>query len=128
MSRLLIISYLFPPVGGVGVQRALSLAKYLPDSGFDVHVLTARNAAGPVQDPALLKQVPASVKVHKAFTPELPFHFRQKLWRWFSGGGAKGQTAFPTAAPSQRSWWKKLPLEIARRILCPEPEVLWVQR
>ena len=148
MTRLLMISYLFPPVGGVGVQRALSLAKYLPDSGFEVHVLMARNAAGPVQDPDLLKQVPPSVRIHKAFTPELPFYFRQKLWRWFSGGGFKGpataasataasataapHTAAPhtvaphTAAPGRGPWWKRLPVEIGRRILCPEPEVLWV--
>jgi hypothetical protein len=39
--KILIMSYLFPPVGGIGVQRALSLAKYLPPCGFEVHVLKA---------------------------------------------------------------------------------------
>ena len=43
-NRLLILSYLFPPAGGVAVQRSLSLAKYLPGCGFDVHVLRAHNA------------------------------------------------------------------------------------
>ena len=75
--KLLLISYLFPPVGGIGVQRALSLAKYLPQSGFEVHVLKATDAGGPVYDPALLKQVPPAVRVHRAFTPEIPFHVRQ---------------------------------------------------
>jgi glycosyltransferase involved in cell wall biosynthesis len=126
MNKLLIVSYLFPPAGGVGVQRALSLAKYLPECGFEVHVLKARNAAGPVHDPGLLKHLPASVKVHEAFTPELPFHFRQKLWRWFSGSASKGAAAAKAPAPSRRPWWKRLPVEIGRRVLCPEPEVLWV--
>ena len=49
-NRVLIISYLFPPAGGVAVQRALSLAKYLPGCGFDVHVLRASNASAPVLD------------------------------------------------------------------------------
>src|ERR1017187_6858188 len=46
-KKILIISYLFPPMGGIGVQRALSLAKYLPYCGYEVHVLKAMNAGGP---------------------------------------------------------------------------------
>src|ERR1039458_1423775 len=57
-KRILIMSYLFPPVGGIGVQRALSLARYLPQCGFDVHVLKATNSGGPVMDPELLRMVP----------------------------------------------------------------------
>src|SRR4051794_24528255 len=85
--RILIISYLFPPAGGIAVQRALSLAKYLPECGFEVHVLSARNAAGPVRDPELLRQVPGEVTLHEAFTPEIPFGARQWLWKRLSGGG-----------------------------------------
>ncbi|MFY0574619.1 hypothetical protein ACN28S_09885 [Cystobacter fuscus] len=42
--NVLLITFSFPPVGGVGVLRALSLAKYLPSEGIRVDVLTARNA------------------------------------------------------------------------------------
>src|SRR5690242_4530329 len=80
--KILIISYLFPPAGGIGVQRALSLAKYLPGCGFEVHVLRANNAAAPVKDPDLLKHLPPQLMVHNAMTPELPFGFRQAVWRW----------------------------------------------
>src|SRR5215470_4178949 len=83
-SRILIISYLFPPAGGIGVQRALSLARYLPASGFEVHVLRASNAAAPVFDPALTRRVPASVQVHGSFTPEAPFWLRHTVWNWLS--------------------------------------------
>lgn len=48
--RIPIISYLFPPAGGIAAPRALSVAKYLPACGYEVHVLSARNAAGPVSD------------------------------------------------------------------------------
>ncbi|SRR5579884_133322 len=124
MSRLLLVSYLFPPLGGVGVQRALSLAKYLPQNGFEVHVLQARNAAGPVSDPALLQQIPPGVRIHQAFTPELPFHFRQALWRIF-GGKSKPANATP-AAKSRSFRLTRIPVEIGRRVLCPEPEITWV--
>lgn len=40
MKRVLIISYYFPPDGGVGPQRAMKFAKYLPQFGWDVSVLT----------------------------------------------------------------------------------------
>ena len=126
-KRLLILSYLFPPAGGVGVQRALSLAKYLPECGFDVDVLRARNAAAPVYDPGLLEHVPAGVRVHSAFTPELPFGFRQKVWSWFTKG--KSGTAPTSARPAtaaRGSGLKRLPVELVRRVLCPEPEILWV--
>jgi glycosyltransferase involved in cell wall biosynthesis len=121
-QKLLIISYLFPPVGGIGVQRALSMAKYLPRHGFDVHVLKASNAGGPVRDTLLIQQIPSEVHVHEAFTPEIPFVIRQKLWTRFMGrsGPAKadgGQSA---------GGWKSLLRNAVTRVLCPEPEILWV--
>ncbi len=69
------------------MQRALSLAKYLPQCGYEVHILNGSNAGGPVHDPALLRQVPPEVRVHKAFSPEIPFELRQKLWAKIKGRG-----------------------------------------
>jgi glycosyltransferase involved in cell wall biosynthesis len=122
----LLISYLFPPVGGIGVQRALSLAKYLPECGFEVHVLKATNAGGPVYDPDLVRQIPSSVRVHEAFTPEIPFAIRQKLWARLSGGSNQNPAA--VAAPSASGGFsvKKLITGTAKRIMCPEPEILWI--
>lgn len=52
--RLLLIAYYFPPLGLSGVQRVLKWAKYLPDSGWDVTVLTVRPAAYFARDETLL--------------------------------------------------------------------------
>src|SRR5438445_5212714 len=124
-QKLLIISYLFPPAGGIGVQRALSLAKYLPACGFEVHVLRANNAVAPVKDPGLLKHLPPQLMVHNALTPELPFGFRQAAWRWLSPpkGGSRPAAA---AAQSRQSRLKSMVTGLVRRVLSPEPEVLWV--
>lgn len=119
---VLLISYLFPPAGGVAVQRALSFARYLPESGCRVHVLSARNASAPVHDPGLLSRIPAHVGIHRTFTPELPFGFRQRLWKLIARG--KGKPAAP-GQPQQRPGKSGLAAELVRRILCPEPEVLW---
>jgi glycosyltransferase involved in cell wall biosynthesis len=118
--RLLLISYVFPPAGGVAVQRALNLVKYLPRNGFDVHVLKASNAAVAVSDPALLRQIPPEVTVHGALTPELPYYLRQQIWKLMGRGKPAAKAAVPV--PGKRS----LPQRIIERVLCPEPEVLWV--
>lgn len=122
-KKVLIISYLFPPAGGVAVQRALSLAKYLPACGFEVHVLRASNGAAPVHDPGLLKHVPAGVQIHHAATLEPSFKLRQRVWSWFSRS-KKGMEK--NASGARPGGWKARVTRMVRRILCPEPEVLWV--
>jgi glycosyltransferase involved in cell wall biosynthesis len=131
-SRILIISYLFPPAGGIGVQRALSLARYLPASGFEVHVLRASNAAAPVFDPALTKRVPASVQVHGSFTPEAPFWLRHTVWNWLSRKkkenpkpSTPANTAPQQPTSPQSGGLKSLATRLIRRVLSPEPEILW---
>lgn len=122
--KLLLISYVFPPAGGVAVLRALSLAKYLPSFGNEVHVLTAANPAVPVQDPGLLRHVPPRVHVHRCFTPELPFYFRKKLWNWFAGGrnsADKGGQSRPATGGLESGV-----SALVKKILCPDPQVLWV--
>jgi glycosyltransferase involved in cell wall biosynthesis len=125
-KKILIMSYLFPPVGGIGVQRALSLAKYLPPCGFEVHVLKANNAGGPVQDPELVRQIPPGVTVHESFTPEIPFSIRQKLWTKMRKGNAGNAGRNRAAAKPAGFSCKKLVTWAAQRVLCPEPEILWV--
>src|SRR5215469_6058201 len=119
-QKLLIISYLFPPNGGIAVQRALSLAKYLPPLGYDVHVLTAANASGPVRDSTLTKHIPPEVKVHSALALEVPFHFRQVLWRFLSTAKQGNQPSKPASTSANKA---KPPVlsSLVRRVLCPEP-------
>lgn len=122
--RILLVSYYFPPAGGVSVQRMLSLAKYLPRDGCELGVLTPLNGAYPVADPELLKAVPADVRIHRAFTPELPYELRRKLWS--SVAGDSGTAATPT--PPRASWKSKLKSAVrepVRKLLVPDPQVLW---
>ena len=56
-KKLLIITYYWPPAGGPGVQRWLKFVKYLPQ--FNVHpiVYTPKNAAYPLLDETLNKDL-----------------------------------------------------------------------
>jgi glycosyltransferase involved in cell wall biosynthesis len=121
-KKVLLVSYLFPPAGGVGVQRALSFCKYLPESGCSVTVLAARNPSTPVRDPGLLRQIPAGARIERVFTPELPFSLRNRLWRGLAGlrGGNKPASS---AATSNKDL--KGPALWLRRLLTPDPQVVW---
>lgn len=119
--KILIVTYEFPPAGGVAVQRALSWAKYLPDCGCEVHVLTARNPASPVHDPELLRDVPAGVTIHRAWSLEPPYHFRKAVWKLLNG---RQETRQEAARDSRRP--AGLGARIVKRLLCPDPEVLWL--
>ncbi len=63
--KILLVSYYFPPLGGVGTYRALKLARFLPGLGWDVHVLTPKYAHYYCIDNTLVDQVPAGVEVHR---------------------------------------------------------------
>lgn len=64
-GRVLLISYQFPPTGGSGVQRPAKLAKYLPQCGWSVDVLTAAHDRFPWNDASLLSDLPADLPVHR---------------------------------------------------------------
>jgi len=127
-SKLLLISYLFPPAGGVPVQRALSMSRYLPQNGYEVHVLCCRNPGIPNLDPSLVKRIPPEVRVHRVLSPELPFRARQAVWGLLAPKRKAAAAPVEQAPRSVRkpSFLKSGVQEVMRRVFCPDPEVVWV--
>lgn len=133
-ERLLLISYQFPPLGGVGVQRALSLAKFFPQCDYEVDVLTPSNGVSHTYDSGLEREVPSGVKVHRSMTPEIPFSLRRRLWG-LMGGGKKvcvreANAAGAAAAPARRETSPKqglrtMAMRLARRLVFPDPQFGW---
>ena len=129
MSNVLLISYLFPPAAGVGSPRALNFARYLPQHGCRVIVLTTRFATTAYNDLNLLQSIPLETAVYRAFNPEIPYRFRDRVWKRVAlarhipqpGGGA------PAAPPGSR--WARPLKELARlaiqRVACPDAQVGW---
>src|SRR6201996_4141583 len=91
--NVLLVSYVFPPVGGTGVMRAASLARYLPAEGVRLDVLTTRNPAAVGTDPTLLKDIPPSVTVHRTLTLDLPFGVKKGLKRFVKRGKSSAKPA-----------------------------------
>jgi hypothetical protein len=72
-KKILIISYYWPPCGGIGVLRCLKFAKYLTRLGWDVTVFTAEDAHYPAIDHTNDNDIPENLKVIK-----------QKIWEPYS--------------------------------------------
>ncbi len=81
MKRVLLISYYYPPVTGSGMFRPLRLSRYLPEHGWDVTVLTIGERARLLNDKALRREIPTSVRVERTFSlePRMPMLVMRKL-------------------------------------------------
>jgi glycosyltransferase involved in cell wall biosynthesis len=64
-SKVLIITYYWPPSGGAGVQRWLKFAKFLPEFGWEPIILTIdpQYAAYPVTDNTLSSEIPPTLRI-----------------------------------------------------------------
>jgi glycosyltransferase involved in cell wall biosynthesis len=121
--NLLLITFSFPPAGGVGVLRALSLAKYLPENGVRVDVLTARNAPAVGKDLTLLQQVPEVVNVHRSWTLDLPFWLRKSVKEVVTGGHGKSAKGKDSQADKKSGNSLK---RLIGNLLLPDPQLGWL--
>lgn len=78
-GRVLLVSYNFPPGGGVGAFRAAKFAKYLSED-WDVDVLTASSNA--VETRATLSDLPDSLTVRECSVPwsDAPVELNKLRW------------------------------------------------
>jgi len=123
-ERVLIITYLFPPSGGVGVQRFVSYTRYLPRHNCDALVLTVRNSVTPLRDYDLARRVPADTKVYRAFNPEVPYDLRDRFWKKVI---ARQPAASPSSASSRGGGgWKAIARHAIQRVFNPDVQIVWV--
>ncbi len=89
MTKVLFISYYFPPVGGSGVLRAQKFVEFLPQMGFIPTVVAGpallKDRWGP-NDPTLSAILPSNVQVHRVDGPPPPSVTRlsRRLDRWLA--------------------------------------------
>lgn len=78
-KKVLIITYYWPPAGGIGVVRWVKFAKYLNQYGWEPIIFTVSNGDYPMVDSSLLKDVSSDLKIIKR-----PIWEPYKLYRFFS--------------------------------------------
>lgn len=121
--KVLIITYYWPPSGGSGVQRWLKFVKYLPEFGWEPHVLTPENPAFDIRDPSLEKDVPSEAEVMR-----LPIWEPYEMFYKVSAMLGNKQHTSPAAMVSKKqSFFQKVSTWIRGNFLIPDPRVFWVR-
>ncbi|MFO0555044.1 MAG: hypothetical protein U0271_42090 [Polyangiaceae bacterium] len=115
----LLITYVWPPTGGVGAGRVLKLAKYLPSYGVTPSVLTVANPSVPLRDESMLKDVPPGIEVLRARTFEPSYATKQAAWQ------AASADAKSAAPPSIKKRVVGRAASLAKHLLVPDPQLLW---
>jgi glycosyltransferase involved in cell wall biosynthesis len=109
VTRVLLLAYHFPPIGGAGAQRNTKLARYLPSRGYELTVLTGPVAPGhrlTPTDESLLDEIPRAVDIHRVAGPEPP---------WSGGWRRRAERWLRLEWPWQR-WWEEQAIPLATRI------------
>ena len=113
MTRILFISYHFPPTGGAPAQRALKFARYLPADGYLPVVLTGPgtpHSEWTPHDASLLKELPPTVPIHRIqdHVPQQEGRFLSRVQRWAG------------SSSSFSDWWIRSATQLAEQILVNE--------
>lgn len=120
MKQVLVVCFDFPPQGGTGAIRATKFVKYLPQFGWNPVVVCSDTNWNP--DESLSKDIPASVPVYRVSWP-----------KWL-----RAMHLVPSSSPhdnrtmkgnlSPKSFLRRTIVRKARRLLMPDPGILWVRQ
>ncbi|VXD10661.1 conserved hypothetical protein [Marinoscillum sp. 108] len=120
--RILIVTYYWPPSGGVGVQRWLHFARNLKEMGWEPIVYTPENAQFDIRDESLLEDC-KNISV-----------IRRKIWEPFTLlhqlTGNRNRNAIKQGSAlekSDKSWKEQLIIWIRGNLFIPDPRLFWVR-
>jgi glycosyltransferase involved in cell wall biosynthesis len=121
MTKVLIITYHWPPAGGPGVQRVLKFARYLPQFGWDPLVLTVAGGEYPARDETLIREIPEDMRVFKTRSLE-PFSLYKRVT------GLSEHESIPTAvlAERQEGWKRRTAHWVRLNLFIPDAKIGWL--
>ncbi len=121
-KKVLLITYYWPPSGGIGVLRCLKIAKYLRRYGWEPIIFTAKDAQYPRIDPSNEKDIPEGCTV-----------LRQKIWEpyhiyKFLTGKKKEENVNDvlTSMDSKAGLAHRLSVWVRSNFFIPDARAMWV--
>ncbi len=118
MKRILIITYYWPPAGGIAVQRWLKLVKYLPENNWHPIVVIPENPAYPIEQEDYLKDVSNQLEIIRV--PIFEINRPPK-----NPGGKKTHLSLITN--HKKSWKDSVKAWIRGNVILPDARVLWIR-
>ncbi len=122
-KKVLIISYYWPPEGGIGVLRCLKIAKYLRAYGWEPIVFTADKKFYDYYDESNLKDIPEGMLIlkHKIWEP-------YSIYKWFIGRKPKDKLENVFYVKEKRkSLFKTFAIWIRGNFFIPDARASWVK-
>ncbi|THH39506.1 glycosyltransferase family 4 protein [Neolewinella litorea] len=123
MKRVLIVSYYWPPSGGIAVLRCLKFAKYLRRYGWEPVIFTAENAHYPTLDTSNDKDLPENLEI-----------IRQPIWEpyaWykkFMGKPADENVNNVFYTDEAEGGWKhELAVWVRSNFFIPDSRATWIR-
>ncbi len=121
-TRILIITYYWPPAGGPGVQRWLKFVKYLPEFGIEPIVYCPENPSYPIMDESLVNEITEHITVLKQ-----PINEPYGLANLFSKGNAKKISSGVIPKAKKQSLIEKVMLYVRGNYFIPDARKNWVK-
>ena len=123
MKKLLLITYYWPPSGGAGVQRCLKHVKYFRDFGWEPVVFTAEDAAYPILDESLTKDIPEGIEVVKG-----PIWEPYELYKRFTGQKKKERVYSGFLSEDKKpSFTQRASVWIRGNFFIPDARKFWIK-
>ncbi len=116
-NDILLLSYYFPPLGMGGVGRPYALAKYLPDYGYRVHVVSVKKVLYPAYDYGVaLPEGKASIHRTGSLDPSRLLYLLGK--RKLKASGYSSITGkWPVYLPDLKRGWNRFAFGKAVRLI-----------
>jgi glycosyltransferase involved in cell wall biosynthesis len=122
LKRVLIISYYWPPAGGISVIRPLKLAKYIGQLGWEPVICTAENPHYPFIDENAINDIPEGLEIIKVPIIE-PYEFYKRL----TGQNQKSALADVIQNAPKRSFLHNLSVWVRGNFFIPDARCLWIK-
>ncbi|QZT36218.1 hypothetical protein K5X82_13165 [Halosquirtibacter xylanolyticus] len=118
--RVLLITYYWPPCGGVAIFRPLMMAKHLQKMGWDVVVYTAEEAFYPSYDYST--EIPSDIEViyGKIWEP-------YKLFKKFAGRKKEDSSNPVYVRDKKFSWKDQLSIWVRGNLFIPDARKYWIK-
>ena len=123
MKKVLIITYYWPPEGGIGVLRCLKIAKYLRQHGWEPIIYTADKKDYDHKDESNFKDIPADLKIIKGKIWE-PYGI-YKLLR--GKKRTEGMDNVFYVKEEKESFVKKIAIKIRGNFFIPDARAMWIR-